>query len=305
MKYASIDIGTNTVLMLIARVNDKKTLKEILDVSTITRLGEGLKNTGYLQQHAMDRTFVALERYLNITKKHGVDKILCVGTSALREAENSDVFLKRVQKDLGLKIRIISEKEEAYYTYLSVIYDQKINCDECVIVDIGGGSTEIIRANKLDFIDFISIPIGAVKLTETFIKHDPPLKTEIINMRRYIKENLNVLFNGDRCTFVGTGGTITNVASIKKGLTAYKKEYIHGMAITDRDIDGVIQFIMPLNAHERKNIPGLEAEREDIILQGIILLKEIMEYFSFNRIIVSANGVRFGVLFERLKIEFL
>lgn len=302
MKYASIDIGTNTVLMLIASGNDIKTFKEIMDVSTITRLGEGLKNTGYLHMSAMDRTFIVLERYLNIIKKHGVDEILCIGTSALREAKNSDVFLKRVEKYLGLKIKIISEKEEAYYTYLSVLYDKKINCDDCIIVDIGGGSTEIIRANKADFIDFVSIPIGAVKLTEIFIKHDPPLHTEIINMRRYIKENLNIVFKGDRCTFIGTGGTITNVASIKKSLITYKKGHIHGMVITHRDIDSAIEFIMPLNALERKNIPGLEIEREDIILQGIILLKEIMEYFSFNEMIVSANGVRFGVLFERLKV---
>ncbi|HOJ43061.1 MAG TPA: hypothetical protein PK800_02975, partial [Syntrophorhabdaceae bacterium] len=160
MKYASIDIGTNTVLMLLASVDDKNTLHEIMDISTITRLGEGLKDTGYIQGHAMQRTIIALETYLNITKSHGVDKILCVGTSALREAKNSIEFLKKVEKDTGLNIKIISEKEEAYYTYLSVLKDEKIRCDDCIIVDIGGGSTEIIRVSKSEFVDYVSIPIG-------------------------------------------------------------------------------------------------------------------------------------------------
>ncbi|MCX7965684.1 MAG: Ppx/GppA family phosphatase, partial [Syntrophorhabdaceae bacterium] len=290
MKYASIDIGTNTVLMLIASVEHNKTINEIMDVSIITRLGEGLKETGFLQEHAMERTISVLQQYMNIAKKQGGAEILCVGTSALREAKNSGLFLKKVKDDLDLKVRVITEKEEAYYTYLSILYDPKINPDDCIIVDIGGGSTEIIKADKSNFIDFVSIPIGSVKLTEMFIAHDPVLKSEIHRMKRFIIENLNLPFTGKNCTFVGTGGTITNVAGIKMGLKEYIKALIHGFKITIDEIDRIIEAMIPLKVSEKERIPGLEAGREDIILQGIILLREIMGYLSFNEMIVSANG---------------
>lgn len=303
MKYASIDIGTNTVLMLIATLDHGDTVDEIMDISTITRLGEGLKETGVLNKQAMERTFSALSQYIDIAKKHGVDEILCVGTSALREAKNSDFFLKKAEKGLGLKIRIISEKEEAYYTYLSILYDKKINFDHCIIIDIGGGSTEIIKASKIEFIDFVSVPIGSVKLTEMFIKHDPPLYSEINDMKKYIKKQIKLPFNCNNCTFIGTGGTITNLASMKTGMTEYKKEKIHGLKISGKEIDSTVEHLMPLPVAERKKIAGLEANREDIILQGIILLRVIMAYFSFDEITVSANGVRFGVLYERLKVK--
>lgn len=302
MKYASIDIGTNTVLMLIAVIEKNKTINEIMDISTITRLGEGLKETGFLQDYAIERTLSVLKKYIKIAEQQGVDKILTVGTSALREAKNSDLFLKKAE-ELGLKVRIISEKEEAYYTYLSILYDTKINFNDCIIVDIGGGSTEIIKGNRLDFIDFVSIPIGSVKLTEMFKKHDPALETELINLKKYIKENLDLPFNGKGSVFVGTGGTITNVAGIKLGLKEYKKELIHGIKVSIDEVRQIIRRLKPLKVSEIKEIPGIEAKREDIILQGIILLEEIMKYFSFYEMIVSANGVRFGVLFERLKIQ--
>ncbi|HOJ44308.1 MAG TPA: hypothetical protein PK800_09285 [Syntrophorhabdaceae bacterium] len=122
-------------------------------------------------------------------------------------------------------------------------------------------------------------------------------------MKRFIKEHLKTVFDGYNCVMIGTGGTITNIASIKTALKTYKKEYIHGISITDKEIDEIIRQLKPLNVCERKNIIGLEANREDIILQGIILLKEIMEYFSIKEVIVSANGVRYGVLFERLEVE--
>lgn len=298
MKYASIDIGTNTVLLLIAEQKRGSGFQDILDISTITRLGEGLKKNGYLSDEAIERTVSALKSYRDIIGEIGVHQVFCVGTSALRETENSDEFLKRVRDNLGLDVRVISERDEAYYTYLSVIRDDKIIIDRCIITDIGGGSTEIIKGDKSGFIDFVSLPVGSVKLTEMFIKNDPPSKQEMERIAGYIQEVLDIPFEGKGCSFIGTGGTITNIAAIISGLDIYKKDLIHGMKISIEDIEGLIRGLSCLKITERKDIKGLEKGREDIILQGIILLHEIMCYFDYKEVIVSANGVRYGVLLE-------
>lgn len=299
MKYASIDIGTNTVLMLIVEKNEN--IREIMDTSTITRLGQGLKQSSFLSKESMDRTHTALKVYRDIIDREGVQHVLCVGTSALREAKNTEEFLKKVEEELGINVRVISEKEEAYYTYLSVINDSSIKCGDCIIADIGGGSTEIIRGGEDGLMDFVSLPVGSVKLTEMFIRNDPPSQQEIFSVKDYIKGILNLPFDGHGCSFIGTGGTITNLAGIIAGIKEYRKDIIHGLTITMEQVENIIEYLKNLSVSERKNIIGLEAGREDIILQGVILLKEVMSYFSFDDMVVSANGVRYGVLFERFK----
>lgn len=302
MKYAAIDIGTNTVLLLIVDV--RKGLEDVLDISTITRLGEGLKEKGYLSQEAMTRTFSALDAYKRLIDKNKVLDVYCVGTSALREAKNSGVFLKLVKEKLGFAIQIISEREEAYYTYLSVKNDCLIKADDFIIVDIGGGSTEVIKGDKKKFIDFFSIPIGSVKLTEMFVKHDPPEEEEIKSLVDFIQKNLPIPFDGKNRQVIGTAGTITNLASIILGMESYDKGKIHGFRISYKDVENVISKLKCMATAERRRMKGMEKGREDIILQGIILMREIMSYFCTKELTVSANGVRYGVIFERPGMKF-
>ena len=302
MKYAAIDIGTNTVLLLIVDV--RKELEDVLDISTITRLGEGLKEKGYLSQEAMTRTFSALDAYKGLIDKNKVLDVYCVGTSALREAKNSGVFLKLVKEKLGFAIQIISEREEAYYTYLSVKNDCLIKADDFIIVDIGGGSTEVIKGDKEKFIDFFSIPIGSVKLTEMFVKHDPPEEKEIESLVDFIQGSLSIPFDGKNRQVIGTAGTITNLASIILGMESYDKGKIHGFRISYKDVENVIGKLKCMATAERRRMKGMEKGREDIILQGIILMREIMSYFCTKELTVSANGVRYGVIFERPGMKF-
>jgi exopolyphosphatase/guanosine-5'-triphosphate,3'-diphosphate pyrophosphatase len=176
MKYASIDVGTNAVLLLIAKQDNG--ISDIIDISSITR------------------TFYILEKYRNIINENHVGEIFCVGTSALREAENAEVFLETIREKLGLTVRVISEYDEAYYTYLSVKNDELITDKNVIIVDIGGGSTEIIKGDSQEFFDFISLPIGTVKLTEMFIKHNPPHNDELSSLKTYSKDLLLKLLQG-------------------------------------------------------------------------------------------------------------
>jgi len=298
MKYASIDIGTNTVLLLIMEMD--KMPEDILDMSIITRLGEGLKRDGVLTEKAMEKTFSALQEYKTIAESHGVKEIYCVGTNALREARNSQQFLERIKEELGISVRVITEYEEAYYTYLSIKHDKAIKAEEYLIVDIGGGSTEIIKGNRNRFIDYVSLPVGSVKLTEMFIKNDPPEEYELKALNAFLKDCIKTPFDGKGCAFIGTAGTITTLASLYLGLEKYDKNMIHGLKISQKEISGIIERLQSLTVSERREIPGMEKGREDIIFQGIILLSRIMSYFDAKELIVNTHGVRYGVIYEIL-----
>jgi len=300
MKYASIDIGTNTVLMLIAGYENGR-LGDVLDLAVITRLGQGLKQTGVLSETAMERTFSVLARYKEEALKQGVGEIHCVGTAAMREASNGIFFVERVREQLGISIRIISGREEAYYTYLSVVRDSFPGMNRFLIIDIGGGSTEIIAGDTEKFDDFISLPVGSVKLTEMFIKSDPPEEEEIANLTGYLKKTIATPFDGRGRTMVGTAGTVTNLAGIVLGLEAYDKGKVHGFRINIKELEGTIARMRRMTVAERSAMKGMEPGREDILLQGIILMREIMAYFGADELVVSANGVRYGVLYESLK----
>jgi exopolyphosphatase/guanosine-5'-triphosphate,3'-diphosphate pyrophosphatase len=299
MKYASIDIGTNTVLLMIAELSDR--IEEIYDTAIITRLGEGLKQTGFLSTNAMERTLNALRHYKAVADDCRVKEILCVGTAALREAKNADTFVELVKRELSLTVRVISEHDEAYYTYLSVREGMINATQDMVIIDIGGGSTEIIFGDRANFIDFVSLPVGSVKLTEMFIKHDPPTEDEIIFLRDYIRSFLRLPFGENVKVIVGTAGTVTTLGSIGIGLYEWDKEKIHGTMMKREHIDDVVHQLLKRAARERAHLPGMEKGREDIIPQGIIILQEVMEYLGADELMIDANGVRHGVLCEKLE----
>lgn len=298
MKYASIDIGTNTVLLMMAEVTDR--IEEISDTAIITRLGEGLKRTGVLSKQAMERTLNALRRYRSMIDECSVDEILCAGTAALREAENRDDFLELVKNEVSLSIDVISEHDEAYYTYLSVRHGMSDSIDEMAIIDIGGGSTEVIHGTREHFIDFVSLPIGSVKLTEMFIKHDPPSEQEVKAVRDHITSNLKLPFKKPLKTVVGTAGTITTLGSIGIGLSVWDKKQIHQMVMNRARIKEIAHQLLAMKKDERASVPGIEKGREDIIPQGIILLHEIMKFLEAEELIIDANGVRHGMLCKKM-----
>jgi exopolyphosphatase/guanosine-5'-triphosphate,3'-diphosphate pyrophosphatase len=300
MKYASIDIGTNTVLLMIAEIKER--IEEIYDTAIITRLGEGLKQSGNLSTEAMERTLNVLRHYMVIADRYQVQEILCVGTAALREAKNRDTFLELADKQLSFSIRIISEHDEAFYTYLSVRQNLTDETEGVIIVDIGGGSTEIIYGDKENFIDFISLPVGSVKLTEMFIQHAPPLYDEIRLLRDFLKSILKLPFGKGVQSVVGTAGTVTTLGSIAIGLRQWDKKQIHGLRLSLQRIDDVVYQLANMPLCERNNLPGMEKGREDIILQGIILLQEIMKHLGAEELMIDANGVRHGILCEWLAL---
>ncbi len=298
MTYGAIDIGTNAVLLLIA-AEGAGGFREVADLSTITRLGEGLLKTRRLSAEAMERTIAVLKNYRTALDAHHGEIVRSFGTSALREAGNREEFIEMAHRRTGFDVEVFSEYDEAYYTYLSVNRDPAISGGDLIVVDIGGGSTEITRGTRERFIDYVSLPVGTVKLTELFVKHDPPERAELEGLARFVRELLPGKGTGGDCTVVGMAGTMTTLAAIILGLEGFQKERVHDLSISLSTLDEWVGRLSGMSIAQRRALPGMEPGREDLLLQGMILMREIVASLGADSFVVSTYGARYGVLYER------
>ena len=306
MILAGIDIGTNSLRLLIAEIGPAS-CREIGSDRRVTRLGQDLDRTGVLSRDAQERSINALSDFNARIKQHAVYHIDAVGTSALRKASNSSEFISEVKKRTGFDIRVIPGEEEARLTLLGVSRalgktQAGKNNPPCstLVIDIGGGSTEIILTHPGEPV-VVSLPLGAVYLTERFLHHDPPSEDELDRLRQSIREELErhsgLLRSGPNRVFAGTAGTITTLAAMDQKLAVYDPERINRWALTRSAVDGMVRLLEKRTLKERRDIPGLEYGREDIILAGAVVTQEIMERFGFTTLLVSDWGLREGIVF--------
>lgn len=303
MILAGIDIGTNTLRLLIAETGSA-TLQEIYSDRRITRLGEQLDLTNELSAIPRERSLKALADFAFKIKRYPVNQISAVGTSALRNAANATEFIRDVFEQTGLSINVISGREEARLTLLGVSRAlSTISLESAIVIDIGGGSTEIVSGNlRAQPVD-ISLPLGAVYLTDRFILNDPPTEEEMGLLREFVRAELrNVSFDIDArnrgSVLAGTAGTITTLAAMDQKLPEYLPEKINGSVLTLGSVEQMIAKLSGTALKRRREIPGLEPGREDIILAGAIITQEIMKRFGFTELRVSDWGLREGILFD-------
>jgi exopolyphosphatase / guanosine-5'-triphosphate,3'-diphosphate pyrophosphatase len=309
MILAGIDIGTNTLRLLVAETGPD-TFKELCSERRITRLGQDLDRTGMLSRDARQRSISALLDFRDDIRRHDVLHTAAIGTSALRKASNTLEFVDDVKKRIGLDIRVITGEEEARLTFLGVsrmlrgvhraTSDDRFRSS--LVIDIGGGSTEIIMTRPGTEPEVVSLALGAVYLTERFIEHDPPSRDELELLRRTIRAELSVhdkvLGQDPAGDLVGTAGTITTLAAMEQKLTEYDPEKINRFLLTRKAIDGIVTVLSRSMLKERKKMPGLESGREDIILAGTIVAQEIMERYGHTMMIVSDWGLREGIIID-------
>jgi len=301
-KVASIDIGTNTILLLIAEV-EEGALKPLLEKETIVRLGEGLQKSGILSEGAMERGIQTLDQYLKECQKMGVQRIFAAGTSALREARNSDHFLERVEEKLNLSIEIISGEEEAQLSFLAVTRDLKESRKPILVIDVGGGSTEFILGRGDRIIQWVSLPLGSVRFTEQFLLSDPVHEEEWENMERQIQKLLvRIPHPKEPFLMVAVGGTATTLASVEQGLAEFILEKIHHFLLEKEALGRQLLLFGSKTIDERRKIPGLPAARADVILAGGAILYWAMEKLECPSVLISCHGVRYGLLYQRLKL---
>lgn len=313
MILAGIDIGTNTLRLLIADVGPGS-FRELISERKITRLGQDLDRCGVLSPGAMERSLNALAVFQKNIEQQGVRYTSAFGTSALRRAANSSVFIDRVRKETGLMVRVASGEEEARLTLLGVAQSLAANgglpgkaLGAAFVVDIGGGSTEIIITHPDRKPVIASLPLGAVYLADRFIKNDPPSPDDLARLRHSVREELDAsagtLQPAVNCICIGTAGTIATLAAIAQGLDKYDPEKINRSILTREFINAAVLKLEASTLEDRKKIRGLETGREDIILSGSIIAQEIMHCYGFDSLVVSEWGLREGIvidLFERL-----
>ncbi|MFW6270096.1 MAG: Ppx/GppA family phosphatase [Bacillota bacterium] len=293
MKAASIDIGTNSSRLLIVDYIDSN-YKIISQKLITTRLGTGVDKNKLIKEKAIDRLLKALNKFQQEINKYQVKKVKMIGTSALREVKNADSLIELIYNKTGYKLEIIDGLKEAEYTYRGVSID--LPFDNFMIIDIGGGSTEFIW--KEEQVNFESLNIGAVRMTERFIS-DPETelnKLEKEQIEQFVAGKLEKRFERKKLRAVGVGGTITTSGAIDLKLDKYNRKKIHKYTLKFKVVLSLLNKLSQMNIKEREEVTGLNPERADIIVAGISILKQIMEFFGFEEIVISEKDLLFGII---------
>lgn len=300
-RVAGIDIGTNTVLMLVAEYQNEKLVK-LKENFALARLGEDLDKTGVIKRESIDRTKIILAENLEICKSLGVDKIIAVGTSALRDAKNSENVIDELNGILGTTITVISGLEEAKLSFLGTVNSDKTS----LVIDIGGGSTELIIGKSNNIIERISLQMGAVRMSERFFNRShPPNYEDIIKAENCLIQLLNEQkVNNSFEKVYAVAGTATTLATTVLGLADYEVEKICGYILLNQDISRVYDLYLSSSVDTIINKLLVHPGRADLILAGSLILKNIAKYYSITEVVVSSHGLRYGILNNYFNNQF-
>jgi exopolyphosphatase/guanosine-5'-triphosphate,3'-diphosphate pyrophosphatase len=307
-RIASIDIGTNTALLLVAEVTSEGEINPLIQKETIVRLGEGVDKSGKLKETAVQRTLITIDEYIKVAKELEVDDFVVSGSSALRDAENQDLFLRRCNELFGFDVQVLTGEDEARLTYFGALSNKRNLQGRIFLVDIGGGSTEFIWGNQREIEHVISLNIGSVRLTERCVKHDPITDNEFDLVKQEIKAHLDKVdkkWHARNHHFIGVAGTVTTLAAMYLKVEPYDSDIVDGSGLTLQHIVKIIEELRVKSIDERRVIPGLKPERADVILAGAIILLESMKYFASEKVIVSDRGLRFGLILKFLNQDLI
>jgi exopolyphosphatase/guanosine-5'-triphosphate,3'-diphosphate pyrophosphatase len=302
MNLATIDIGTNTTLLLVARVSSDGSLERLEERAEITRLGRGIGAGGALGADGMARTLAVLRDFAAVARGHQA-AIAAIGTEALRRAANSAEFLDPAAEILGTPIEVIDGAREAALTFKAVADAFPAALPGALtVVDIGGGSTEIVIASGGEVAFNVSLPLGSVRLTELFIHHDPPRLDEIAAITAAVDTALaSVPFprpSATPATLVGVAGTVTSLAAMAEALVTYDPARVHGYRLSQEALGEQIARLRVGNQAARERIIGLDPRRADVILAGALILQRIAIAAQATEIQVSDRGIRWGLMHE-------
>ena len=267
----------------------------------IVRLGRNFYPDRLISPEAIEAALKVLKRFKSKVDGQGAAPIRAAGTGVLREARNVRSFLKKVTEETGLEITIIPGPEEARLMAAGILSAIKPGRGKGCFFDIGGGSTEFVFLDRGEMENRVSLPLGVVGLTERFLASNPPTAKESENLKAYCRNILRKkCFKSDRLEFlVGTAGTVTTLAAMVKGLSVYDPDQINGTFLTQELLSELAQKLLGLPLAERAQLPGLEPGRADIIVSGLLLLLEILDFFSKDDLQVSDAGLLEGLLLEK------
>ena len=296
---AAIDCGTNSTRLLVAERGTNGSFRTLERLMRITRLGRGVDATGALEPVAIERTVEVLREYREVIDRLGATDIRMTATSAARDATNRDTFFAAATAAVGVEPELISGTEEAALSFRGATAELDPADGPFLVVDIGGGSTEFSFGTTVSEAA-ISVDIGCVRLTEKFLLHDPPLPEELSNCLSIVElhlDDVRAAIDGlDQVrTFVGLAGTVSAAAAVEIGLATYARDRIHHFHLSKPAIEDVFRTLATETVEERKDNPGLEPQRADVIVGGLCVLVQIMRRFGFDECLVSEADILDGL----------
>lgn len=296
-RVAAIDIGTNTILMLIAERGSGNSLVVLRDEHSIGRLGKGVDAQKNILPETFERVLRILRTYRGIAEEYSVDAIVACGTSALRDAANQQSFLTVVREELGINIQVISGETEAQLTYRGALAGWADTATSSfAVLDIGGGSTELSYGKGLTLKESRSIDIGAVRITERLLHTSPPSATAIEEAQLYIQKQVaSYPLLPPNTQLVAVAGTPTTLAAYVQQLDRFDATKIHQYTLTFTDILRAYNELRVLSLEELHRIPSIHPDRADILLAGIIILMAVMKRYTMQNVLVSTQGLRYGI----------
>ncbi len=301
---AILDIGSNSVRLVLVKINKSTysySFKIFDELKETIRLGEDLDESGKLKPKKIDKAIHTLKMLKNLCEKLKIDEIIPVATAAVRKATNQQEFLNRVENEVDLKIRVLSGQEEAFYAYYGVINSMDIT--DGLIMDIGGGSTELIQVKDRQIINSISLPFGAITLTQSFNIKGVLNDNEVKNMNDFFYKTFQEIpwLNSQTHTqLIGVGGTFRNIGKIHRHQTEYPLEITHNYQLKNNDIHQIYNLVRSKKPNQRRKIKGLSKSRADIFPGAMAAISTLVEFCNLTNISISGSGIREGLIYNYL-----
>ncbi|HEU0245921.1 MAG TPA: hypothetical protein VFR38_02445 [Gaiellaceae bacterium] len=289
IRVAAVDLGTNSTRLLIAEVEGER-LTEIERRLTITRLGEGVDDRRQLLPLPIARVRNCLSDYRREIESHGIDRTLAIATSAVRDAENGEAFLGEIERSYGFTTQLLDGAAEAVMMARGVATGRPA-LEDTLLVDIGGGSTELVECARGEIVGSTSMDVGCVRITERFLVSDPPTREELLAAAAGVR----MLLPGSNATSaVGVAGTITTLAALDLGLDEYDPERTHGHRIAQAAVAEQLARLAGMTLAERLEVPGIEPGRAPVIVAGLVILREILGAYRLDEIEASERDILHG-----------
>lgn len=306
-RLAALDVGSNSIRLLVAEYDRNAGLSVVDEVKDQPRLAQGLAATGRLDQPAIERAMATLARMREVCRRRGVRRIAAVATAAVREAANGEAFVRRVRDELDIPLRIIDAETEAALSYRSVAHHFRVLGARTMVADIGGGSLELIGAVD-GLVELTrSLPLGAVRLTETHLTGRREVRRELTALRAQIRRALKQGFRvreWTAATVIGSGGTFTSLgrmATARRGLPI--PDTVHGVSVATAEVEALLEWLASKTPEQRRTVAGLNPQRADIILAGLAVTAELLALLDTPTVTVSAFGLREGLLLDMIDAE--
>jgi len=291
---AFIDFGSNAVRCLLVRVIPRVGFEVLCQERVQTRLGGG--RLGLLPQTSVEETLATVRRFLREVRRKAQPRVLAIATAAVREAANREDLLTALRRDQGVEVRVLSGEEEARLGTFAAL--RSVSFRSGVVIDLGGGSLQITQVHDGDISATASLPLGAVRATQQFLTHDPPTERELLALREEVARNLASILPPARAgqELIGLGGTVRTLAAMHFATPSGPDRPRQGVPLRRSDITRMRERLEKLPVRDRRRLPGLKAERADIILAGTVVVEELMALGGYKTLTVCKGGVRQGFL---------